>query len=104
MAIAPVPASAASAWPRAATTSAASSSDKIPATYAAAISPCECPATAAGTTPSHRHTAASAAITVNSTGCTTSGRSSTGAPGACRQHSLTRHPSSGSSTRSHAAT
>ena len=61
-------------------TAAASSSESAPATYAAATSPWECPITASGSTPSSCHTAASETIVANSAGCTTSTRSSDGAP------------------------
>ena len=62
-------------------TRAASGSVNAPATHAAAISPWECPNTASGTTPTEAHTAASDTITAKDTGCSTSTRSSPGAPG-----------------------
>ena len=76
----PAPDSCTSSWLRSATTRAASRSDSAPATYAAAISPCEWPITASGATPTERHSSASDTITANSTGCTTSTRSSPGHP------------------------
>jgi hypothetical protein len=80
--IPPLPASPANAWPRSATTRAASSRDSAPATHAAAISPWECPTTADGFTPHERHSSARDTITAKSAGCTTSTRSRLGAPGA----------------------
>ena len=54
----------------------ASASVSAPATYAAATSPMLWPTTASGTTPHACHSAASATSIANSTGCTTSIRSS----------------------------
>ncbi len=85
---------------RSATTSAASRSDRAPATYAAAISPCECPMTASGTTPTDRHNSASDTITAHNAGCTTSTRSSPGAPGAPRSTSSSDHSTCSRSARS----
>src|SRR5271157_1187142 len=78
--IAPAPANPTNNPLRNATTAAPSDSDNAPATVAAAISPCECPITASGTTPTDRHNEANDTITAHNTGCTTSTRSSPGAP------------------------
>ena len=73
------------------------------ASPAAAISPCEWPATASGTTPAASHTAASDTITAHSTGCTTSTRSSPGAPSTPASTSSTRQPAYGPSAAEHSA-
>ena len=87
--IAPLPTIAVSARLRNVATRAASSSDSAPATQVAATSPCEWPMTAAGSTPKERHSAASATVTANRVGCTTSSRSSDGAPSPPRSASST---------------
>ncbi|RPK41114.1 hypothetical protein EES37_20485 [Streptomyces sp. ADI91-18] len=91
------------AWLRRATTRAASSRERIPATHAAAISPCECPITASGRTPAERHTSARETITANSAGCTTSTRSRVGAPSTPRRTSINDQPVNGSSAFAHAS-
>ncbi len=74
--IPPRPDRATNAALRSATTFAASARDRAPLTQAAAISPWEWPMTAAGSTPCARQSRARATITVNSTGCVRSTRSS----------------------------
>ena len=71
-------ATAAMSLPRSATRRAPSSRLSAPHSTAAAISPTLWPITASGRTPRLRHTAASPIAIANSTGCTTSTRSSGG--------------------------
>ena len=98
----PAPEIATSARLRSATTRAASLSDSAPATCAAAISPCECPRTTVGCTPCARHSAASETKTANEHGCTTSIRSSAGAPGAPRRTSSSSQSTNGRSASAQA--
>ncbi len=99
----PRPLRAASALARSATTLAASGRDSAPATYAAAISPWEWPTTADGRTPWASHSDASDTITANSTGWTTSTRSSnTGSPPA-RSTSSRDQSTCGASASAHSA-
>ncbi len=73
--IRPVPAAVRSRTAlRRATTRAASSRERIPATVAAAISPWLCPTTTSGSTPAVRQAAARATETAHSTGWTMSTR------------------------------
>ncbi|CAM5420438.1 hypothetical protein SNARM312S_00136 [Streptomyces narbonensis] len=88
---------------RRATTRAASSRLSAPATYAAAISPCECPMTACGVTPWCCQSLASETMTAKVTGCTTSTRSSVGAPGVCRTTASSDQSTYGASAASHSA-
>ena len=88
---------------RTATTRAASSKVKIPATVAAAISPWEWPSTASGVIPAACHTAASDTITAHSAGWVTSAASSPGAPGTPAITSARSQPTCGASARPHSA-
>ena len=95
---------AAMAWLRNATTRAASSRDRAPATHAAAISPCECPTTASGRTPTDDHTAARPTITAKQAGCSTSTRSRKPGSTSPRRTSTRDQSSQGSSAAAHSAT
>lgn len=82
---------------------AASGSDSAPATQAAATSPWECPTTAAGNTPAACQVRASATITANSSGWTTSSRCGEGAPGRSYSTSRTDQSTNSPSAASHSA-
>jgi hypothetical protein len=99
--IPPLPTSSHSNLLRNAISRAASASERPPATHAAAISPWECPITTAGSTPHARHSAASETLTANSTGCTTSIRSSPGAPSSPRRTSSSDQSTNGASASPH---
>ncbi len=99
----PRPVRASRARLRRATIRAASSRESAPATQAAAISPWEWPTTASGTIPCARHSSASDTITENSTGCTTSTRSSGGASGSSRRTASSDQSRCGARARSQAA-